>query len=231
MRTLQKSIGVAMLLLALFKPCAADTRGTRQPEWVGSLTSFVMQVFDEGVPYGEAHEFGPEALPYLEEWLNDPGQKPNWSNIAVTIGYIGDPKGFEVLRSFVQDRFRGEVDGETFRALRCAQGVLGAIASRSPAALAYLERCTNPESWSSVNWAYHRLDDESLRLLFTKLTITALSMVGTQEAGRFLEHLREKPYDGRQLPNITEGLRRHREIARRGLDGYFNARKRGEINF
>ena len=127
----------AFTVLLFLSPGMAR-HGCANPTLEDSVAGFVQQRFIHSVPYVEAHQLGPRALPILIKLFEDPKYKASWANIALTISYVGEPEGFEAIRSFIMDRFHGEVDLETFRALIAAHTTLGPLAARSPAALRYL---------------------------------------------------------------------------------------------
>jgi hypothetical protein len=163
--------------------------------------------------------------------LGDEEHKHDWANVVQTICYIGTPAGFEPLRAFIQDRFRGEVDSETFVALGTAQSCLGLIAATSPAALDYLIKGTDPAYWSTLRWTHEGREGMKLGILWSKLTINALSMTGTPRAGEALEKLQRSAYSERQRSNIEEGLVRHKKIMEIALIDYLFKRQAGEINY
>jgi HEAT repeat protein len=210
----------AALTVLLFVSPGIAGRGYANPTWEDSIAGFVQQRFIHSVPYVEAHQLGPRALPILIKLFEDARYKTSWANIALTISYTGEPEGFETLRSFIMDRFHGEVDLETFQALAAAQITLGPLAAHSPAALRYLIEGVNPDYWRELPWTFRTYQGAERDLAMSRWSITALSHTGTPQAGLLLEELYEKPYSERQRDIITEGLARYKEVSAKGIEKY-----------
>lgn len=210
----------AAFTVLLFLSPGMARRGYANPTREDSVAGFVQQRFIHGVPYVEAHQLGPRALPILIKLFEDARYKTSWANIALTISYIGEPEGFEALRSFIMDRFHGEVDLETFQALGTAQTTLGPLAAHSPAALRYLMEGVNPDYWRELPWTFRTYEGAERGLAMSRWSITALSHTGAPQAGLLLEELYEKPYSGRQRDVITEGLSRYGEVSAKGIEKY-----------
>jgi hypothetical protein len=208
----------ALVLLVAGPAYSQDETST---EFAGRLANFVRSSWDHGVPYSDSRAFGVEALPYLHTWLRSDALRPHWSTIVWMIGYIGEPADFDSLRAFLEERFTGEVDEETFGALLSAVHVLGHIAVRSTPAMTYLRAGTNPAFFSRIRWSHRSASGSTVRLLLSKLAINAISSTGTPEAEQALKELEQSPHSDRQIFNITEGLARHKEISRRGRAEYF----------
>jgi len=185
-----------------------------------TLQTFVGKTYYYGVPYKQAHELGPRAVPTLTRLLQSDASKGDWENIVGTIAYIGSPECFEPLRAFVQDRFKGEVDIETFQALIDAQISMGPAARHSAAGVEFLERGANPANWSGLQWTYRHYTGDLRGLLWSRLSITALSHTGSARAGVILTDLNRHPYSEKQRDAITEGLARHQEISLVGVERY-----------
>jgi len=217
----------AVLIVLLFLSPGMARRGDANPTSEESVAGFVQQRFIHSVPYVEAHQLGPRALPILIELLEDARYKASWANVALTISYIGEPEGFEPLRSFIMDRFHGEVDLETFQALGTAQTTLGPLAAHSPAALRFLMNGVNPDYWRELPWTFRTYQGAERDLAMSRWSITALSHTGTPQAGLLLEELSRKPYSDRQRDVITEGLARHRVIAAKGIERYLSEHATG----
>jgi len=209
----------AFTVLFLLSPGTARP-GYANPTWEDSIAGFVQQRFIHSVPYVEAHQLGPRALPILINLFDDARYKASWANIALTISYVGGPEGFEPLRSFIMDRFHGEVDLETFQALGTAQSALGPLAAHSPAALRYLMNGVNPDYWRELPWTFRTYEGAERGLAMSRWSITALSHTGNPQAGLLLEELYEKPYSDRQRDVIAEGLARHKEVSAKGIEKY-----------
>ena len=210
----------AAFTVVLFLSPGMARRCCANPTWEDSVAGFVQQGFRHSVPYVQAHQLGPRAIPILIKLFEDPKYKASWANIALTISYIGEPEGFEEIRSFIIDRFHGEVDGETFQALIAAQSTLGPLAAHSPAALRYLVEGVNPDYWRELPWTFRSYQGAERDLAMSRWTITSLSYTGTPQAGLLLEELYRKPYSDRQRDVIAEGLARHREVSAKGIERY-----------
>ena len=188
------------------------------------VRALVLKHHEHGMPYVEVHALGPAAVPVLEHLLANDAHKAHWTNIVVAVGFIGDPRGYPILHDFIWKRFQGEVNLETFQSLIAAQGIVGHIAAYdAPKALAELERGVDPAAWDGLPWRYRDYRGSRLSLLWSKLTINALSYTGKPSARTVLERLRTKPYSEKQRSNIEEGLIRHAAVARVGIDAFQRA--------
>jgi len=184
--------------------------------------NFVSRTYIHGVPYDEARKLGPGAVPTLKLLLGDIALKPYWRNIILTIGFIGGPESYGILRSFTWDRFKGELDDETFSALIEVPDAMGCIAAvrESPEALTYLEKGTSRETWARLPWAVKKYPPEYVAERLSNLSISGLSWTGSPQAERVLIKLSGKPRDERQRRALQVSLNRTREIARIGLADY-----------
>jgi len=173
-------------------------------------------------PYQKGHDFGPQAIPTLKRLLDDETYKPCWRNVVLTIGFIGGKESFEILRAFMWDRFRGEIDEATLNAMMEVPSAMGAIPAvqESSGAVPYLERGTDPRVWFRLPWTQKRLSADDLAFILSERCFSGLSWTGTREAEHFLTRLSEKPYDPRQSSLARSALVRNREIQRVGLSTY-----------
>jgi hypothetical protein len=217
----------AAFTVLLFLSPGMARHGCANPTLEDSVAGFVQKRFIHSVPYLEAHQLGPRALPILIKLFEDPEYKASWANIALTISYISEPEGFEPIRSFIMDRFHGEVDGDTFHALITAQMTLGPLAARSPAALRYLMNGVNPSYWRELQWTFQTYQGSQRDVAMSRWSITALSCTGTPQAGRLLKKLNRKPYSEMQRDVIEEGLVRHKEISAKGIENYLTEHATG----
>lgn len=224
-----RALGAFLLILSLSAvPVAAQEPATTQ-ELGGRVAEFIRGSHDHGVPYSTAREFGPAALPYLREWLGSDALKQHWTNIIWTIGYIGEPEDFVTIRTFIDERFSGEIDDHTFNSMLAAVHVLGHLSARSDAALGYLHAHTNPAGFANVKWTFLSFRDKKRNVLLSKFAINALSLTGRPEVKAILEKLRRDPYDQNQVSNINEALLRHEEVMRRGREQYLKAVERRAV--
>jgi hypothetical protein len=211
-------LGLVAPTLAQTPNSVVSTAAFQDSALAGRIHDFVVSGFHHGVPYKIAHDFGPEGLPILARMLDDDDYHDHRDNIVTTIAWIGDPQGFPILRSFLLDRFSGEVDIHTFQALAVTPSVMGAI--RDSKVTDFLVDHVDPAAWKEVRWSFETNRDEKLRVLLSKTAINGLSLAGTSRAGSVLAKLKKKPYSTRQVPNIEEGIKRNAEIASKGLEEY-----------
>ncbi len=178
---------------------------------------FVQQTYVHGVPFDGARALGQDALPVLEKLLGADEYKPYWVNIVTTAGYIGGGEASRILRDFVWNRFEGEVDRESFQALIAAQGITGHATWADDEAISNdLDKGVDPSHWAGLKWTYRRYQGQALGLLWSKLTINALSYSNHPRASVILAELATRPFAEQQRSNIDEGLSRHAEIVRAG---------------
>ncbi len=93
------------------------------------LRTFVTTVHIHGLPYAEAHAYGPQAVPELVAMLKDPSLEPYWTNIVATLGCIEDASAVQPLMDFMK-RQRGEISADAFRAVLSVLPGIGQIAYR-----------------------------------------------------------------------------------------------------
>jgi len=154
--------------------------------------------------------------------LADSGMKAKWRSVVTTIAYIGSARSFEILRSFMWDRFKGPVDNETWKALLMVPNVMGTIPDtpQSPV-IDYLEKGTDPTFWKRLPWTervHQQIGD--LEVVLSEVSINGLSCTGTERAGRILERLRKKPHSASQLSNIKEGIEINEEVRAGGFEAF-----------
>jgi hypothetical protein len=208
--------------LILVSLCGATLPCAGAP--VGDATDRVVAYVSHAgspVSYTEAHALGPEALPELASLLRDDRYKNQWFVIVHAINFIGDPAGFPVVRDFIFDRFRGEVDDPTFQALYSVVLSMGPLAARSDSAFQFLIGGTDPSFWTKIHWTNAHHKGAYLRVFLSELSITQLGVSGRPAAVPVLERLMRAPFSSRQIGNIEDGLRIQREIEAVGLDRYY----------
>ncbi|HMI30964.1 MAG TPA: hypothetical protein VK527_04430 [Candidatus Limnocylindrales bacterium] len=182
----------------------------------GRLREFV-SCCEGGVPYGTAHAFGPKALPILAQMLNDEAYRKHWTWIVTTIGFVGGDESFEILHTFLLDRFSGEV-GDAVGALAGTVSVMGM--TRAPKAERFLIERVNPDAWKDVRWSFSPHQPASLHVLLSRAAINGLSYLGNERAANVLAELEKRPYASTQMANIKEGIRRNLEVGSKGWDEY-----------
>jgi hypothetical protein len=192
-----------------------------------TITPFVSGIYEHSVPYREAHALGPHALPQLTAMLEKERHKFYWQTIAATINYIGEPSGFPTLRSFMLNRFQGEIDTPTFSAMAAIMATMGPLAATSDSAFAFLVSGTNPEFWSNLRWTNEHHKGRYLRVLWSELAINSMALSGRREAVPVLERLAKTPFDEKQRANIEEGLKTQREVEAVGRERYYDTLGRG----
>jgi hypothetical protein len=177
----------------------------------------VARLYEHGMPRTRARNLGAAALPILAGMLRDDALRQVWQNAAAAIGYIGDVAYFDTLRSFVWDRFSGDVDASAFRAILMAQISLGMMASMSPPVLDYLERCVNPDTWQTLSWYSGRDQGRRLGVAMSLFTLIALGYTDSERAASILSVVLAHPYDTEQVLVAREALDRLNKIRVRGV--------------
>jgi len=152
--------------------------------------SLVQTSWQHGLPFGRTQDLGPAALPTFHAVLRDPNSSQLWANAASAIGILADTTSFDTLRSFVWDRFSGEVDTRTYKALLVAQANIGPMAASSPRALSYLEQTCRPKAWRKLAWQHGPRSGEALWQVMSEMSIQALSLSNSPRAKAILEELR-----------------------------------------
>lgn len=190
---------------------------------VSAVHEFVGKLYVHGVPYEQAHALGREALPVLQEILADSLETGNWATACATIGSIGEPEGFPILHGFVWQRFKGDVDETTLRALSSAQQCIGLLASNSPATIDYLSQGADPGFWTTLPWSSPRHTQEKLGLLFARLSISGLGYVDNPRARAELVRIRGQE----RLPILRReaeaALAASDSVEARGLPAYMKS--------
>ncbi len=180
-----------------------------------------------GIPFEDAHALGPGAIRRLGEILKNEHYKGCWANAAAVIGTIATPSSFSILREFVWERFRGDVDSETFTALEGATAALGmSLSTDSTAVLDYLVRGADPEFWAKRPWSYPKMDPTAINFLFSRFCIHGLGYTGSPQARSVLLRLQQRPYTDAQRADIQAALQEHRDIAAKGIAEYMASKRK-----
>jgi hypothetical protein len=197
------------------------------------VEDFVRQIFIHGVPYDQASQYGPDAVPKLLEMLNDPAEEAWWPNIVVVLGMIGDPSVVDPMISFIEEEMDGELSREHYIAKTSALMSLGYVVNKTgnQKALDYLKASINPTTWQDkdVGQAPFQASTTERSIDFSKHAILGLALSGHPEAEQALRSLQQAPADtelGRAFQAqvdelVSEALDEHRRIAREGLDEYY----------
>ena len=216
------------LALSAVPAAASQEDGSDSPPWPNylafpdTITPFVSRIYHHSVPYREAHALGPRALPQLTAMLEEERRKSHWQTIAATINYIGEPSSFPVLRSFMLNKFRGEIDSPTYSAMLAIIATMGPLAAASDSAFAFLASGTEPEFWSNLPWSNQHHEGRYLRLLLSGLAINSMALSGRQGAIPVLERLAKTPLDEAQRADIEQGLKTQREVEKVGRERYYD---------
>lgn len=181
----------------------------------GKILAFVEPLYIHGVPYESAQRLGPEALPILEELLADPALKPQWTTLVAVTAFVDAPRSFDVLTHFLENRFRGDVDHQTFSALMNVLSVLGTVHDRRVGP--YLIRGADKKTWSHLRWRPSNYTRGRLASLLAHLSLSGLSFSGTEEARVFLAKRLQGATDDWEKRNIPDLLERNEAIRREGL--------------
>ena len=202
------------------------------------VKDFVHQFYIEGIPYAEAAKYGPDAVPTLLAMLDDPQEKPYWSNIVVTLGAIGDERAVDPLIAFVE-KGGDTMTREEFQAKSSVLMSLGYLINKSnnEKALSYLKAHLSPEGWRESNMATARAQgfkastDLRTKQLST-LAVLGLALSGHPSAKSSLNFLNQGVRDmaptafTKQMTSVvTEALKAHETIARDGLESYYQKAK------
>ena len=215
---------VACVLLSIIALCPAGSPAQSGADIKTRVDGLVGKHYFDGIPYQVAHALGPEALPYLFELLGDPGRKPFWVNIVVTIGFIEDASAVARLIAFFEDT-QGEVDSFTSRALLSVPYALGNIASGGDVrALQYL--ADSVKAPPNVRWSFR---GKIIADLIVEQSVMALGISGRPEARRLLMELKVKWEEKtaaeagtRFLENIAQALTLMDRIAAEGRPAVLN---------
>ncbi len=156
--------------------------------------------------------------------LADEGMRHCWENAICIVSAIGSPDSYEILRGFVWDRFRGEVDEPTFGALEAATVTIGFTCPSRPAVvMAYLEQGANPQRWKELPWHYSKLGSAEMRERLSMFCIHGLSYCSDAKARSILLSLLHKPYARRHREAIRSSLKVQSKVAAMGLYEYERA--------
>lgn len=155
-----------------------------------AITEFVHRNYAEGIPFEVASSYTREDAEKLIAMLDNPDEKPYFTNIVVALGMIGDPIAVQPLRSFVE-KGEGSIDPQTLRAKTSALIALGYVVNRhnDESALAYLAQGLNPRNWKEkkLKWTLRGIGDlEQRNISLIKASALGLGIAGTQEAASAL---------------------------------------------
>ncbi len=214
---------VPLLFLSLSHTSPTLAYSTTRAE---SVEMFVCRQYHHGIPYSEAQSLGAEAVSTLSALIEDPSKKQCWGNAIAVVAAIGSPESYEILRRFVWERFRGEVDEPTYDALESAVATMGFASLGQPSLVAaYLENGADPRYWSRLPWHYPAVGRERTQRLFSRFSIHGLGFCSNPRARSALLRLKDKPYAPEQEATIRASLRTNEEVTRVGLRAYQESKR------
>ena len=216
---------VAMALVFAGAPVALAAQAVRAQRV--AVEGFVRGEYYHGISYAMGRQFGAADVPVLLRMLDDAAEKPYWPNILTVLGMIGDPSATEPLVGFLERRFTGDIDDETWIALRQVQISLGYLAhDPQSAAFRYLRDGTTREAWRqrALSWTHGSLRNSGAREdEMMQLAVMGLGLAGTKEAQAHLQQLRDSVRKDRGLrvllsPMIDDALASNERIMRLGYE-------------
>jgi len=173
------------------------------------LRTFVTTAYVHGLPYAEAHAYGPQAVPELVAMLKDPSLEPHWTNIVATLGCIEDASAVQPLMDFMK-RQRGAISADAFRAVLSVLTAIGQIAhGGDPAALKIITDFADPRAYKTygVRFVYGRYRDAALADVLVPTDIMALGVSGRAEALTLLKRMLNDPALRKEWrDNVTEAI-------------------------
>src|SRR5262249_6359508 len=148
------------------------------------LRTFVTSTYAHGLPYIDAHAYGPEAVASLVAMLNDRSLEPHWAKIVAMLGFIADASAVQTLMD-VMERQMGPIALDAFRAILSVLPAIGQIAYRGdPTAMQIVTAFADPGAYRSygIDFAYSRYHDEAIGEVLQRADIMALGVSGRPEA-------------------------------------------------
>jgi hypothetical protein len=192
------------------------------------VNTLVTGYYIRGVPYGAARDLGAEAVPHLAKALRDESMKPHWKNTVQILNYVGAPTSFPILRHFIMDRFKGEIDQETYLSISAAIVTMGPLARISPQAFQFLANGSNPKSWAPVRWTFRDSKSEKRNIQMSRDCLNALATSGMAEADHLLtEFVRTKagnPYWAQLQDVIEAAITYNRGVMKEGFENHLKRR-------
>ena len=182
-------IGCLTLLVVL-----ASNRTLAQTTSV-DLRTFVTSTYAHGLPYADAHAYGPEAVPQLVAMLNDRSLEADWAKIVVTLGFIEDASAVQPLMQFMKGQ-TGPISSDAFRAILSVLPAVGQIAYRGDGtALQIITDFVDPGAYRSygIDFVYSRYHDDAIGEVLGRADIMALGVSGRPEALALLKQMSGDP--------------------------------------
>jgi hypothetical protein len=188
------------------------------------LRTFVTAQHIHGLPYAEAHAYGPRAVPELVAMLKDPSLEPHWTNIVATLGCIGDASAVQPLMDFMK-RQHGTISADVFRAVLSVLTAIGQIAYHGdPAALKIITDFADPGAYKSygIDFVYGRYHGDALGEILARMDIRALGESGRPEALALLKGMRnDLALRKERRDNVTEAIDINEKMSRLGPEKVF----------
>jgi len=159
------------------------------------LRTFVTSFYAHGLPYADAHAYGPGAVSELAEMLDDPSLQIHWAKIVAALGFIEDASAVQPLMDFMK-RQTGPISSDAFRAILGVLPAIGQIAYRGdPTALEIITNFVDPAAYQSygINFSYSRYHDEAIGEVLGRANIMALGVSGRPEALALLKQMGNDP--------------------------------------
>lgn len=172
------------------------------------LKAFVTALHFHGLPYAEAHAYGPQAVPRLVAMLKDPSMEPHWTKIVATLGCIEDASAVQPLMDFMK-RQQGAVSADVFRAALSVLPALGQIAyGGDPKALKIITDFAAPDAYKSygIGFAYGRYRGAALADVLISMDIMALGVSGRAEALAVLNRMLNDRGLQKWRDNLTQAI-------------------------
>lgn len=193
------------------------------------VKEFVTRSYVHGVPYREAHAYGPAAVPDLVAMMNDSRFEEHWTNVVWVLGCIGDPSATGPLLEFLNSR-RGEQSPSAFRAMLAVLPALGhLVRAGDRRASATLVEFTRPreKGRAATAFSYGSYRGEALHDLLARTAIQGLGIAGTPETRRTLQALRVQPgLPAEWRGNIDEAIRFNQRVEQETAERVFGAEGR-----
>ncbi len=192
--------------------------GPAGPPAAGEVVSFVKRWHIHGIPYEQARQFGPEAVPILLELLARPENVPYATNIVVTLGFIGHPGARQPLLDYLTQT-EGDVSLDQFRGLASVPYALAQLAHQGDlAALTFLLQAADQTYWSgqTLPWTYNGQTYEGE--LYHK-SLLALGVSGLPQALARLEEIKEQAGVSSQADRdvLHQALELNRRVQQEGM--------------
>jgi HEAT repeat protein len=225
------------VIISMLLGIAISVAASPAADQPSDISTFVHQIYIEGIPYEEAIRFDPaSAVPILLGMLADPKEEEYWPNIVVTLGMLGDERAVDPLIQFMKEDAAGPLSHSRYKAKTSVVMALGYIVNKngSKKALEFLIESVDPAVWTrrGIMWKspYHRTEAERNQQL-TIMSILGLGLSGNREALTLLRSLRQVPAT-RQGENLRaqiagvndvlkEAIAANEKIAKRGMADYY----------